>query len=386
MQLAPNQPARTIYRCFHHHCFIPATKVDEQVMATTSEASILQNAQTYYGSTIRSQSDLCTSACSVDGTKPSSALIKEALTRVHPHVLERFYGCGSPIPPAVEGITALDMGCGTGRDCYVLSQLVGPSGRVTGVDFNHEQVTVAQSFVDWHAEKFGFANVEFFKGPIEDLAALGIQDDSMDLVISNCALNLSPRKDKVIRGIFRVLKPGGELYFSDIFSDQRIPHKLMEDAVLHGECLAGAWFLEDLRQLLATSGCSDIRITSRRPIDIQNPDVREKLGDTSFSSCTVRAFKLSLEDHQEDYGQVVMYRGTIPDHMLSFQLDEDHEFFGGKRTPVSGNTAEILTTTRFAPHFEVTGNKFVHYGGFSYERSSACPGGISAKSSSAGCC
>lgn len=355
-------------------------------MATASEASITKNVQQYYGSTIRTQSDLCTSACSVDETTPSSALIKDALTRIHPNILEQFYGCGSPIPPGVEGITVLDMGCGTGRDCYVLSQLVGPSGKVVGVDFNHEQITAAQSFVSWHVEKFGVANVKFLKGPIEDLAALGIEDDSADLVISNCALNLSPKKEKVIREIFRVLKPGGELYFSDIFSNWRIPHELMQDPVLHGECLAGAWFLEDLRRLLATSGCSDMRITSKRPIDIQNPDVREKIGFANFSSYTVRAFNLPLEDHHEDYGQVVIYRGTIPDLPHSFQLDEDHEFVRGKKTRVCGNTANILTATRFAPHFELIGDKSVHYGRLSCKRPSPCSSSVSGKSTSAGGC
>lgn len=312
-------------------------------------------------------------------------MVEEALKRVHPHILERFYGCGSPIPPAVEGITVLDMGCGTGRDCYVLSQLVGPRGRITGVDFSHEQITVAQGFIDWHAERFGFANVDFLKGPMEDLAALGIKDDSMDLVTSNCALNLSPKKEKVIQEIFRVLKPGGELYFSDVFSSRRIPRGLMQDPVLHGECLAGAWYLEDLRRLIATSGCADMRITSRRPIDIQSPDVREKIGFANFASCTVRAFKLPLEDRCEDYGQIMMYRGTIPDHPHAFQLDEDHKFTRGKKTPVCGNTADILTATRFAPHFELIGDKSVHFGAFPGDRPLACFGKVSGRSTSAGC-
>jgi len=125
--------------------------------------------------------------------------LKTLLAGLHPEVLERFYGCGSPLPPALEGKTVLDLGCGTGRDCYLLSKLVGPSGRVIGVDMTPEQLEIAVRHRDWHAERFGYSNVDFLYGHIENLATLGIADNSIDVVVSNCVINLSPEKPKCCR-------------------------------------------------------------------------------------------------------------------------------------------------------------------------------------------
>src|SRR5262249_8188378 len=158
--------------------------------------------------------------------------------------------------PALDDCTVVDLGCGTGRDCFVLSRLVGERGRVIGVDMTPEQLAVARRHRDWHAERYGHAasNVDLREGYIEDLAALGIADASVAVVVSTCVVNLSPDKPRVFREIFRVLKPGGELYFSDVFADRRIPSALLEDPVLLGECLAGALYPEDFRRLLLAVG------------------------------------------------------------------------------------------------------------------------------------
>ena len=179
--------------------------------------------------------------------------------KMHPEVRDRFYGCGSPIPPDLTGATVLDLGCGSGRDCYVLSQLTGPTGRVIGVDMTDGQLAVARRHLGYHEAKFGFANVEFRQGFIEDLAGAGITDASVDVVVSNCVINLSPDKPRVFGEIFRVLKPGGELCFSDIFADRRLPAGLAADPVLLAECLAGAMYTEDFRRVMARSGCGDAR-------------------------------------------------------------------------------------------------------------------------------
>src|SRR6185503_7537838 len=100
--------------------------------------------------------------------------VAAVLPELHDEVKDRFYGCGSPIPPALEGATVLDLGCGSGRDCYVLSKLVGPNGRVIGVDMTEEQLAVARRHQAFHATKFGWANTEFRQGYIEDLAGAGI--------------------------------------------------------------------------------------------------------------------------------------------------------------------------------------------------------------------
>jgi arsenite methyltransferase len=167
----------------------------------------------------------------------TTAEVAKLLRNVHPDVHDRFYGCGSPIPPLLRGLTTLDLGCGTGRDTYLLAQLVGSEGRALGVDMTPEQLEVAEGTVAWHAKKFGFEkpNTQFIKGDISDLKAAGIEDESVDIVVSNCVLNLAADKEAVFREIFRVLKPGGELYFSDIYADRRIPDALQRDKVLWGE-------------------------------------------------------------------------------------------------------------------------------------------------------
>ncbi|HSH60607.1 MAG TPA: methyltransferase domain-containing protein [Acidimicrobiales bacterium] len=330
-------------------------------MADTTD-SLRRSVQDYYGSVLTSSEDLQTSACCVAEAPPARVL--EALRLVHPEVTARFYGCGSPIPPALDRATVVDLGCGTGRDSYVIAQLVGPEGRVVGIDMTAEQLAVARSHSDWHAERFGFANVEFRDGFIEDLAAAGIEDASVDVVVSNCVLNLATDKQRVFEEILRVLKPGGELFFSDVFADRRIPPHLSDDPVLRGECLGGALYGEDFRRMLARVGCHDARVVSSRPLSIDNPALELQIGSVGFTSRTVRAFKLDLEDRCEDFGQVAWYLGSIPEMPHRFELDDHHTLETGRPMLVCGNTADMLSLTRYAPHFRVEGDKRTHHGLF----------------------
>ncbi|MHA6757117.1 methyltransferase domain-containing protein [Streptacidiphilus sp. PAMC 29251] len=336
--------------------------IDVSPEQQTPRSSVAESVRDYYGKVLASSADLKTSACCTDTAPPPH--IAAALAQVHDEVMERFYGCGSPIPPALDGATVLDLGCGSGRDVYVLSQLVGPTGRVIGVDMTEEQLAVARRHQDWHAERFGQANTDFRHGYIEDLATAGIPDASVDVVVSNCVLNLSPDKPRVFAEIFRVLGPGGELYFSDIFTDRRLPTPLLGDPVLVGECLAGALYTEDFRRILQRAGCPDARTVTASPVEISDPDIERKIGFAAFTSRTVRAFKLPLEDRCEDYGQVAVYRGTIAEHPHAFDLDDHHRFPTGKPMLVCGNTADMLAATRYAAHFTVTGDKSHHFGLF----------------------
>lgn len=320
-----------------------------------------QSVQEYYGKVLKSTADLQTSCCTAE---PMPLHLRSLLKDIHPEVQERFYGCGSPLPPALEGATVLDLGCGSGRDCYLLSRLVGAGGHVIGVDMTEEQLAVARKHRDWHAKRFGHANVEFRQGYIEDLAAAGMADASVDVVVSNCVLNLSPDKGRVFREIFRVLKPGGELYFSDVFADRRIPAPLATDPVLLGECLGGALYHEDFRRLMSEVGCLDARVCKNSRIELNNPEIEAKAGHIGFYSMTMRAFKLPLEDRCEDFGQVATYLGTLAEQPHAFDLDDHHHFITGKPMLVCGNTADMLSHTRYAPHFAVQGDKHTHYGLF----------------------
>lgn len=176
-------------------------------------------------------------------------------------------------------------------------------------------------------------------------------------------LNLAGDKARVLAEVFRVLKPGGELYFSDVFADRRIPGALLQDPVLRGECLSGALYLEDFRRLLLALGCADFRIVARSPVPLLDADIEAVIGHVRFESITVRAFKLDLEDRCEDYGQVATYRGTIPHHPHAFALDDHHRFERGRPMLVCGNTADMLTRTRYAEHFAVTA-RGAHFGLF----------------------
>jgi SAM-dependent methyltransferase len=346
----------------------------------TDTEQVRADVEEYYGKLLNRTGDLKTGACCCS-TDSMPAGLRRLLQDIHPEVLSRFYGCGSPLPPALDGCTVLDLGCGTGRDVYLASRLVGPKGRVLGVDMTEAQLEIARRHADFHAQRFGYSrpNVSFHKGFIEDLASLGIADESIDVVISNCVINLSPRKDLVFSEIFRVLKPGGELYFSDIFADRRVPADLRSDPVLRGECLAGALYVEDFRRLLSSVGVRDFRTVVSRRVDLRDAEVEAKVGMIGFVSATIRAFKIGdLEDRCEDYGQVASYLGTVPGLPHAFVLDDHHRFEGGRLVPVCGNTAAMLQQTRYAPHCRVLGDRSTHYGLFPCAQSRA--------ESDRGCC
>ncbi len=326
--------------------------------------STLEDVRNYYGSVLQTSADLKTSACCTAEALPRH--VRPIASQIHEEVLSKFYGCGSPIPSALEGKTVLDLGCGSGRDCYILSKLVGPQGQVIGVDMTAAQLEVARRHQDYHAKQFGYAksNVSFVESYIEDLESAGIKSNSVDVVVSNCVINLSPDKERVFREIFRVLKPGGELYFSDIFSARRITAELAADPILRGECLSGALYVEDFRRMLLRIGCPDYRIVSNSKLEISDPEVFRKIGMIDFYSMTIRAFKLELEDRCEDYGQVAYYKGSMSEHPHAFVLDDHHTFRTGMPVPVCSNTAAMLAETRFKAHFRVDGDTLVHYGLF----------------------
>ncbi len=320
----------------------------------------------YYGKMLKGKSDLVTHACCCSDELSDPAL-RDIENEIDSEVLTKFYGCGSPIPPALDGCTVLDLGCGTGKDVFIASRLVGPEGFVTGIDMTDEQLEVAERHLDSHMEKFGYAkpNAAFRKGFIEDLGAAGIEDSSIDVVISNCVINLSADKERVFAEIFRVLKPGGELFFSDVFAGRRVPEDIADDPLLHSECLGGAMYTEDFRRMMRSLGCPDYRVKASRRITIGNPEIERKAGMVDFYSMTIRAFRIdSLEDICEDYGQVAVYRGTVSGYPHAFELDDHHRFITGKPMLVCGNTADMLQRTRFADHFRISGDKSVHYGPF----------------------
>jgi arsenite methyltransferase len=326
--------------------------------------------QDYYGHQLQHSGDLKTSACcDMDQVPP---WLKPLLARIHPEVLSRYYGCGLVCPPLLTGCRVLDLGCGSGRDVYALAQLVGPGGEVVGVDMTDEQLDVAQKHQAYHAEAFGFDNVRFMHGYIERLDELELAPGSFDVIVSNCVVNLSPDKDAVLRGVHRLLKPGGEFYFSDVYCDRRVPATVRNDPVLYGECLGGALYWNDFLRLAHRQGFIDPRLVTDRPLAITDPELLPRIGRLCFYSATYRLFKLDgLETACEDHGQAVIYRGSIPEQPDHFVLDKHHDMETGKVFPVCGNTWRMLHDTRFAPHFDFIGDFSRHFGLFA-----GCGGGL----------
>eukprot|EP00562_Extubocellulus_spinifer_P003436 CAMPEP_0178489426 /NCGR_PEP_ID=MMETSP0696-20121128/10370_1 /TAXON_ID=265572 /ORGANISM="Extubocellulus spinifer, Strain CCMP396" /LENGTH=391 /DNA_ID=CAMNT_0020117227 /DNA_START=60 /DNA_END=1235 /DNA_ORIENTATION=+ len=372
---------------------------DSLFVDATATSGTHESVSEYYGQTLSTSDDLKTNACCTGSSMPRH--IKSAISKIHPTVIAKYYGCGLCVPDLLDGTTVLDLGCGAGRDVYIASQLVGPNGKVIGVDMTPEQLDVAKETQPYHADKFGFANTEFHLGKIEELDQIeSLEDNSVDVIVSNCVINLCPDKEAVLKSCYRLLKPGGELYFSDVYSNRRVPESLRKDKVLWGECLSGALYWNDFQNLAKRCGFADPRLVEDAPITIENDDVQATIdkagqGNLDFYSATYRLFKLDdLEPHCEDYGQAVIYKGTIPRHPSGWSLDDHHYIEAGKVFPVCGNTWNMLAQTRFSEHFDFIGNFDTHYGifdgcGTSIPYQSATTG-VSSKGGSAGggggCC
>ena len=196
-------------------------------------------------------------ACCSDGTDTAERIgySKNQIESV-PEAANMGLGCGNPqaIARLQPGETVLDLGSGAGFDCFLAANAVGPSGRVIGVDMTDGMIRKARR----NAEKAGIDNVEFRAGEIEHLP---VTDNTVDVIMSNCVVNLSPEKEAVFREAYRVLKPGGRIAISDVVAVQPLPASMHSDDQLHCACIGGASLVTDLRQILEMAGFENIAIT-----------------------------------------------------------------------------------------------------------------------------
>lgn len=295
-----------------------------------------------------------------DGTIPGEA--RDKLFNISAEIKNLFHEFGSPMPPLMEGCTVVDLGCGTGRDTYLAAQLVGQNGRVIGVDPDRSRIDIAEKYFDQEMRQFGYdvPNVEFHVGVPEDLSF--IADDTADIVISNCTFNLSPDKEAYIREVHRILKEDGEWYFTDVFTDRRIPTEIAKNVQNRAERLAGALFVGDFRRLAQANGFNDVRYLMNWKTPLTSEE-QQKYGDVVFATLTVRALKSDWsEDVCENYGEVVTYNGSLPDYPDFFLFENNIKFPTGKSCPVCGNVTAVAAHSRYADVFSVVGDRSNHLG------------------------
>jgi arsenite methyltransferase len=293
-------------------------------------------------------------------------------------VIERDYGCGDPTRHLRAGETVLDLGSGTGKACFMASQVVGTTGRVIGVDVNDEMLEVARRYAPEVARKIGFSNVEFRKGRIQDLrldlerldaylkerpiraggdlprleAEMArvsaefplIPDDSVDVVVSNCVLNLvkPDEKEKLFREIFRVLRKGGRAVISDIVSDEDFPPHLQQDPELWSGCISGALREDRFLRAFEEAGFYGVTLLERTEAPWRTVEGIE------LRSFTLAAYK-GKQGPCLDQKHAVIYRGPFREVVD----DDGHRLRRGVRTAVCEKTYRIYSGEPYRSHFEL---------------------------------
>jgi len=243
-------------------------------MPTLKDDEIRQTVRQSYGEIAQIDSAGCGCSCDCgDGDNPTAEDISVALGYTRddvstvPEGANMGLGCGNPqaIASLQPGETVLDLGSGGGFDCFLAARAVGENGRVIGVDMTPEMVYKARE----NAVKVGLGNVEFRLGEIEHLP---VADEAVDVVISNCVINLSPEKTKVFEDVFRILKKGGRLAVTDVVATAPLPDTVKEDLALYAGCMAGAAQIDELESMLEEAGFADVCV---KPIDGSKELIRE---------------------------------------------------------------------------------------------------------------
>ncbi len=303
--------------------------------------------------------------------------VSEYLKMIPQEVIERDYGCGDPSPYLCKGETVLDLGSGTGKTCFIAAQIVGPRGKVIGIDMTDEMLEVARRNAPVVAKRIGYANVEFCKGRIQDLALdleqldaelkrnpitdaasflaadelaakLRIKhpliaSDCIDVVVSNCVLNLvEPRsKRRLFDEIFRVLKKGGRAVICDIVSDEEVPEELQNDPELWSGCISGALTEEGLMVAFEKAGFYGIQILKR------NGRPWRTAQGIEFRSVTIEAFK-GKQGECFERNQAVIYRGSFKEVLD----DDNHRMERGRRYAVCDKTYHLYKRAPYREFFE----------------------------------
>ncbi len=300
------------------------------------------------------------------------------LKAIPSEVIERDYGCGDPSRWVREGETVLDLGSGTGKICFIASQVVGPAGKVIGVDMTDDMLEVARRNAPIVAERIGHANVAFRKGRIQDLAldlealdqrlraapvttANGwmaaeaaaaelratrplVEDESVDVVVSNCVLNLvePALKARMFSELFRVLRRGGRAVISDIVADEAVPLGLQRDPELWSGCISGAMTEREFLAAFEDAGFHGIELVK------YDAQPWRTVHGIEFRSVTVRAYK-GKEGPCLERRQAVIYKGPGRE----FMDDDGHRFRRGVREAVCDKTFQLIKAGHYGSAFEL---------------------------------
>ncbi len=299
---------------------------------------------------------------------PTTQYDKKYLEVLPQEILEKDYGCGDPSAFVREGDTVIDLGSGAGKICYIASQIVGPKGKVIGVDFNDEMLDLARKYQDAISQKIGYHNTHFVKARIQDMALdldrvqrwldqsavktiddiLAyeaycqelretdplVADNSVDVIVSNCVLNLvdTGQKAKLFAEMYRVLRKGGRAVISDIVCDEQPTAEMINNPELWSGCISGAFVEADFLKMFEDAGFHGVEILKREQTPWQTIDGIE------FRSMTVRAYK-GKEGPCMDRNQSVVYKGP----WSQVKDDDGHKLFRGQRMAVCDKTFNLYT-------------------------------------------
>src|SRR5215831_19820300 len=258
----------------------------ETKLAESSSETIREEVRRRYGATARGESSSCGDGC-CSSTSADILGYSAEESAIATEAANLGLGCGNPLAIASlrEGQVVLDLGSGAGFDCFLAARAVGSSGKVIGVDMTDEMLRKARE----NAQKNGFTNVEFRLGEIESLP---VADNSVDVIISNCVINLSPEKQRVFNEAFRVLKPGGRLAVADMVATAALPDDIKADWAAYTGCVSGASQIIEFEHMLEASGFKNINIA---PKDSSRSFIREWLPgkhvEDYLVSATIEAVK-----------------------------------------------------------------------------------------------
>src|SRR5215831_16083850 len=258
----------------------------ETKLAESSSETIREEVRRRYGATARGESSSCGDGC-CSSTSADILGYSAEESAIAPKGANLGLGCGNPLAIASlqAGQVVLDLGSGAGFDCFLASQAVGATGKVIGVDMTPAMLAKARE----HARTGTFTNVEFRLGEIEHLP---VADQSVDVIISNCVINLSPEKSQVFQEAYRVLKQGGRLAISDVVTTAPFPEEMRQNLALRSCCVTGASLIDEVEQMLQTAGFREIRM---QPKDESKRFIREWVPDSKVEdylvSATIEAMK-----------------------------------------------------------------------------------------------